>query len=223
MTVADPAARSLADLAYEQLKADIISGRLEPDQLVTEAGLAVSRGFGRTPIREALVRLGRERLVRVLPRRGYLVAALDVLDILNLYSVRLLLEPEAARLAAGRVSPEEMTRLEAASSHGYRRSDPTSVGGYVAANSEFHVAIAKASGNRRLAEMVSSLMQELERVFQVGLRLENRTDVIPHDHAALVEALLNGNGEAAAAIARQEILASQDMVVGMLLRLAQRA
>lgn len=95
-----------------------------PDRLVTGAELSEAYELGRTPVREALSRLARERLIRILPRRGYLVVPIDVHDVLNMYAVRLLLESEAARLAAGHVNAEQLQRLDAVCRAGYDPNAP---------------------------------------------------------------------------------------------------
>lgn len=98
---------SLTDRAYRQLEELIVTLRLAPGEVLSEATLSKQLGIGRTPIREALQRLAREGLVVILPRRGILVAEINVRSQLELLKVRRELERLMARLCALRTNPAE--------------------------------------------------------------------------------------------------------------------
>lgn len=95
---------TLTDQAYRAIEEEIVTLALAPDELISEASLSSRLGIGRTPIREALQRLARERLVRILPRRGIVVAAVNVQEQLRLLEVRRELERFIARSAARRAT-----------------------------------------------------------------------------------------------------------------------
>ena len=94
--------QSLSDRAYYAIRELIVTLELAPGSVVNERDLMERLGVGRTPVREALRDLARERLVDVFPRRGMFVSGVDVGDIAGLSEVRLELEGKAARLAAER-------------------------------------------------------------------------------------------------------------------------
>lgn len=98
---------SLTERAYKQLEEMITTLQLAPGAVVSEATLSKRLGIGRTPIREALQRLAREKLVMVLPRRGIVVAEVNVRTQLRLIELRREVERLLARLAARRASDEE--------------------------------------------------------------------------------------------------------------------
>src|ERR1044072_1469456 len=98
-------ARSLSDQAYYRIREMIVTLELPPGSLLSERELMERLRLGRTPVREALRALARERLVEVYPRRGMFVSSVDVRDLAGLSEVRSTLEPRAARLAAER-APE---------------------------------------------------------------------------------------------------------------------
>ena len=98
------AARSLADQAYYRIRELIVSLELPPGSPISERELMERLGLGRTPVREALRALARERLVEVYPRRGMFVSGVDVGDLAGLSEVRAALESHAARLAAERAN-----------------------------------------------------------------------------------------------------------------------
>jgi len=106
-------ARSLADQAYYRIRELIVTLELPPGSLVNERELMEQLGLGRTPVREALRALARERLVDVYPRRGMFVSPVDVGDLAGLSEVRLTLESHAARLAAERATDAERTETDA--------------------------------------------------------------------------------------------------------------
>lgn len=91
---------SQSEVAYRILKEKIVNLELPPASLLNEAELMAELDLGRTPIREALQRLALENLVVILPRRGTIVADLNLSDLQKIFEVRLELEVYAARLAA---------------------------------------------------------------------------------------------------------------------------
>ena len=100
-------ARSLADRAYYRIRELIVSLELAPGSLISERELMERFEVGRTPVREALRALARERLVEVYPRRGMFVSGIDVGDLAGLSEVRAVLESNAAGLAAVRATDED--------------------------------------------------------------------------------------------------------------------
>jgi DNA-binding GntR family transcriptional regulator len=102
---------SLTDRAYRHLEEMIITVQLPPGSAVSETALSQRLGIGRTPIREALHRLARERLVTILPRRGIIVSEINVRSQLRLLEVRREVERLVAKSAARRATPEERERF----------------------------------------------------------------------------------------------------------------
>ena len=166
-----PKSKTKTDKAYQDIKKAIILGQLEAAKIFSIAELSESFGVGRTPIREALVILTSEGLIEPLPKFGYQIKSISVHDMVEIFHLRNILEVEAAGLAAERITDddirllEENNRLEKElvislqsenSSHSYQD-------GY-ALNLDFHLIIARASGNQRLAAMVDKLQNESELV-----------------------------------------------------------
>ena len=102
---------SLTDRAYGDLEEMIVTLKLAPGSAVSEAALSQRLGIGRTPIREALQRLARERLVTILPRRGIIVSEINVKSQLRLLELRREVERLVARSAARRATREERARF----------------------------------------------------------------------------------------------------------------
>ena len=98
--------KTLADQAYKQIEEAIVTLQLAPGSIVSETELVELIGIGRTPTREAIQRLARDRLIRVLPKRGLLVAPLDLMGQMKLLEVRRQVEGLIIRLATKRASDE---------------------------------------------------------------------------------------------------------------------
>src|ERR1044071_2934301 len=92
----------LGDKAYKRLKSMIYDGRLQPGQRLVERDLSRTLAVSRIPLREGLIRLESEGLVRSVPNSATYVEDFSVTDVLEMYSMRLVLEPLAARLATSR-------------------------------------------------------------------------------------------------------------------------
>ncbi len=107
-----PDEQSLSDRAYYAIRELIVTLELAPGSVVSERELMEQLGLGRTPVREALRDLAREQLVEVFPRRGIFVSGVDVGDIAGLSEVRLVLECQAARLAAERSNDTDRAETE---------------------------------------------------------------------------------------------------------------
>lgn len=208
-----PAGRGLTDAAYHLLKRQIVECALPPGAEVTERSLMERYGFGKAPLRAALVRLAHEGLVRARARRGYLVAPVTVQDVQDIFALRLLLEPAAARQAAGKVDRRLLARLDALCRAGYTPGHRESETRFLEVNRQFHVAIADAAGNRRLAAVLAQLLEEMERIFHLGLQVRDRSDEMAHEHEALLDALARGDADAAERATIEQIEAARRMVM----------
>jgi len=204
--------------AYAAIKRDIVRCELKPGDLETETGLAGRYGVGRAAVRSALNRLFQEGLVQPMPRQGYRITPITLKTVRDLFAVRVLLEPHAARLAAAQAGPSELERLaELCDAARYQLGDSASAEEFLRLNTAFHVGIARASGNERLAGIIASLLDEMERLFHLGLMLRDRNDEMYHEHHDLVDALTACDGERAARVVVEQIEAARTMVTDALL------
>ena len=204
--------------AYIEIKGRILDLRMPPGSEFTEGELVADLGLSKTPIREALARLRQENLVQAIPRSGYRVSPVTVKDARDLMGLRLLLEGEAASLAA--TSGTDLARLkelQGLCDTSYDPGDRDSIVNFLAANHDLHVAIARLSGNRHLAEMLEQVLEQLQRVMHLGLTLTSRADEIVHEHRDLVDAILSGDGEQAREAAAVQARRAQQMVITALL------
>lgn len=200
--------------AYRDIKRQIISLELPPGASFSESELATRLSRGKTPIREALLRLQRDGLVKAIPRSGYQVTALTLKEAQDLFAVRSLLEAEAARLATNsRSDSEQLHKLERLCRSSYDPTDALSIDRFNRANTEFHKGVARMSNNLVLEDMLGQILDRLERVFNAGLRLQSRADTIVHEHEELLDKIAAGDADAAAHVAKAQANASEQMVL----------
>ena len=207
----------LTDRAYERIRHDIILCAIAPGAEISEAQLCTQYKLGKAPVRMALNRLAHDGLVRAIPRRGYMVAPVTVRDIHDVFELRLMLEPVAARMAAGKVDAQHLQALDEVCRAGYQPGDQKSTSRFLDANKAFHVAIAQATGNARLAGAIEQLLDEMTRLLHLGLGLRNRSQEMQQEHRALVKALSRGDGGTAERICREQIEAARSMVLSAIL------
>jgi DNA-binding GntR family transcriptional regulator len=136
----------------EELREAILAGSLPPGARLRAEPLAERLRTSRTPVREAPILLAREGLVDLEPRRGAIVRAFDAADLADLYDVRALIEPHAARRAATRIAAAQLERLAAICDEAEARgaADDAAVEDQVALNEEFHRIVLDAAGSPRL-------------------------------------------------------------------------
>ena len=210
--------RLLSEIAYEKIKEAIIVNELAPGQEVSESQLAERFAMGKAPLRRALASLTQEGLVQPQSRRGYIIEPLTMKDIHDIWAVRLLLETEAARLAAGNVNEQYLKRLDRLCKKGYIHGNRATQRAYLSANREFHLAICRSSGNARLAKMVEQLIDHMSRMLFLGIIVAQSADHWEHGHSELVIALVNGDGEKAAAITKEHLESSRESVLNAVMK-----
>lgn len=207
----------LTDRAYERIRRDIISCAIAPGSEVSEAQLCSQYKLGKAGVRVALTKLSHDGLVRAIPRRGYRVVPVTLQDIQDVFELRLMLEPRAARMAAGKVNSQQLRGYDEICRAGYEPGDARSTGRFLEANKAFHVAIAQATGNARLAAAIEHLLDEMTRLLHLGLGLRKGPQETLHEHKSLVKALARADGETAERICREQIEASRNMVLSAIL------
>jgi DNA-binding GntR family transcriptional regulator len=208
---------SLAEEAYQAIRHDIVRCTLAPGTAVTRAQLADHYHAGQAAVREALSRLYQEQLVQVLPREGYLIAPITLKQVYDVLDTRLIIEPAAARLSAGRVDASHLRYLHQQCRLPDRVQDREALRRFVEANTAFHVAIARATGNERLAEIVASMLDSMERFMYASYLLQPRSEAMEPERVSLTEALIAGDGEVAERLMREDITFAREFLLNALL------
>lgn len=203
-----------SDEAFALLKSEIVACRLAPGSNFSEASLSLQFGLAKAAARAALTRLAELGLVLPVARHGYIVAPITVQSIRDLFEVRLMTEPKAAALAAGRVNTTELRQLNRAPQ--LARSSEEQIA-FVAANRDFHRAIAAATGNARLYNLLETLADETERLVHLGLfgpgSDEGDRSAADEGHDALIAALEATDANAAERAAISHIEHARSIVM----------
>lgn len=202
---ASEAGLSLTDRAYRDLEEMIVTLTLPPGSAVSETALSQSLGIGRTPIREALQRLARERLVTILPRRGIIVSEINVKSQLRLLEVRREVERLVAKSAARRASAEERARFLDLAREFEKSAKTNDDITFMRVDREFNEFSVMAARNE-FAAGAMSLMHSLSRRFwYIHYKQAADMPVIAKLHADIARAIGAGD-EAAAGKAMDKLL-----------------
>jgi DNA-binding GntR family transcriptional regulator len=178
-----------AESAYLQIKDAILSLQYRPGQKLSEVRLAGQLGVGRSPIRTALARLAGEGWVRVLPQSGTFVSELGVQDVQELAEIRLLLEPYAARAAAKRLAGEELEGLRVRAEALKRRGVKGRFRELTDLDDRIHFAIHRAAGNRRIADILRNLHDQIHWVRVSTATLPGRVEESMREMDEILRAL----------------------------------
>jgi DNA-binding GntR family transcriptional regulator len=200
--------QSVVDHVYASLRERILAGDLRRGTRLRQASLAEELGVSRTPLREALRRLATEGLVEFSPNRGATVSELDFGDMSHAWAARVALEPGAARLAAERRDPQAIARLRRAVEL-QRRALHDREPSY-AANREFHLALAAASGNPHLTRFAEMLWVPRIGVPIYEAQAVERSDGVAawaDEHERITDAIAAGDAGLAEHLTRTHIAA----------------
>jgi DNA-binding GntR family transcriptional regulator len=206
MTLSQPiAAQTLADHAFDKLVSAIVRGELKPGARISEVTVAQQLGISRGPLREALSRL-EGKLVARTARVGVRVIALSREDLAEHFIMREALEGMACRLAATAMSDAELASLRALlDTHRARTGNKR---GYYqrGADDDFHLRIARGSGNRKLAAYLCDELYQPIRIYRFQSSLtRGRAQAAFAEHGEILAALDARDPDRAEAAMRRHI------------------
>jgi DNA-binding GntR family transcriptional regulator len=201
-----PQFRPLRRDAYEALREAILLRRLQPGQRIVEAEIARQMGISRGPIREAVRQLEQEELVEYHPRRGVVVARLTREAVQDTYAVRAELDGFAARLAASRLTDEQLAQLDGLIATMRREAGEGHNERLLNTDVEFHRCIYLVAGNKVLLRAWNSLGPHAWTLFSgIQLRGYSLSDLAER-HLPIVDALRTRDPVAAERTAREHTL-----------------
>ncbi|HEX4746261.1 MAG TPA: GntR family transcriptional regulator [Gaiellaceae bacterium] len=198
-------ATSLSDQAYFRIRELIVTLELAPGSVVSERELMERLGLGRTPIREALRALARERLVEVYPRRGMFVSGVDVRDLAGLSEVRLMLEPRAARLAAERATAVDHAQFEQLLAELDEVGDELDERALIDLDQRIHRQLYHATQNPFLEETLNEYYVLTLRIWFLALDRVARLESAVQEHRELLEAVRGRDGDRAEEAMRRHV------------------
>ncbi len=194
--------------AYDQLKTDILFGELQPGFQAPEPEIAARLKMSRTPVREALIRLETEGLVELIPRRGAKVLSISAQDLIDAMEILSALEPLAVVTAMRcGLTEEACSELNEALDDATRALEDNDLLEWAVCDDRFHRLLSKLS-NRRLEREIGLHLDQLHRAIRVLIRLNGAPIDQPGDHRDLLAAMLAGECDKAAELARSHRLSA---------------
>ena len=191
MAMLDVPDKRLADLAYEQMLETILSGEVAAGSLLNERKVAASLDMSRTPVRDAMLRLEHDGLLVRQGIRGLQVRELRVEDFLDALQVRMLLEPEAAGIAARRMVPDTLDeveeRLKVVLASAGRDSSLVDREEVRTVDNLLHGRIADAVGNEQLSRIIRNLRRQTQ-IFDLKSMPERLEDTCA-EHLAILRCI----------------------------------
>ena len=204
MTENDRANR-LSEQAYRQIKRMIITLELPPGSFVNEKELIDRLDLGRTPIREALLRLSLEQLVTIIPRRGIAVSTSALSDLQHLYELRLSIETLAIRLASRRGTSKHWREMEDALNQVRPESSQNDNETMIAVDEQCHQIIYRACGNPFLKNTASTLYAASLRLWYYCISEIGAMRQAVMEHEQMLQALRAGDEDQAASLMENHI------------------
>ena len=205
----------LRDNIYGALRSEILDCRMAPGEELREQELAARFDVSRAPVREALLRLERERLVTVQARQGYRVASVSLTDAADLLQLRCVLEAACVAAVADDAPDDILRGLD-------RLRTFDAAGDFIAYNRAFHTGLADASCNRRMAEATRAVIDGAERLVRVSLgNLRGRDPAqLAAEHGLVLDAVQRRDARGAARLVRDHISKAERRVLSALARSA---
>lgn len=196
-------ARSLAEVACDEIRKAIREGRVATGAHLTEVDLASWLGMSRTPIREAMRRLQSEGLLLNQPFRGALVMRLDADDMRQMFAVRELLEPAAAAACAASAGPAEIAALRVIlDQEAVQLDNPAAL---IPLNRQFHDIILESARNQFLSKAIAGVYSLIPLLGDSNLLNGPHAREAHAQHRAIVDAIERHDAARAEAVAREHV------------------
>jgi DNA-binding GntR family transcriptional regulator len=203
---------NISDSLAVEIRNMIVDGRLPAGERINEVHLAKEVGVSRTPLREALAGLAHEGALRSVPRIGYFVRPLTVEEFEQIYPMRVLLDPEALRLA-GLPSKEQLAKLRELNE---RIAAAGNADEAIELDDEWHLELIAGCPNEVLVGLVQQFIQRTRRYEIAYMREQKNVSTAAAVHRSIVAALRRRDLEGACAALKKNLQAGSDPIVAWL-------
>ena len=204
---------SLADQVFEHLETDILSGKYQRGDLLTENRLCEILGVSRTPIREALRRLQQEHLI-VETGKGSLVLGITEEDLRDIYIIREAIEAKAARMATISASEEDINELKSAVElQEFYLTKQNSEQMRIMDN-RFHEILYKISGSHVFYNTLLPLHKKVQKYRKVSLQSQSRANESVAEHREILNAIINRDADAAERLTATHVKNAYNHIAG---------
>lgn len=186
---------SLEEKVYKTLEDQILSQKLTAGEAVTELKLSAELGVSRTPVREALQRLDREGLIKLIPNKGAFVIGISEKDLIDIYMIRMRLEGLAARITAEKADDSTVRHLRENTELTEFFISKGNVERVKDLDSDFHDIIYRACESRMLCKTLSELHRYIASYRKLSLTVEGRIEKSFEEHKQICDAIENKDME----------------------------
>lgn len=198
----------LSSFAYEEIKSMILENKLKPGQFISEAQLQDMLGLGRTPVREALLRLSAGELITIHPRKGIEISKISPKSIRDIFEIRSLFEPIILQASYQKLNREQLLQFRQRFQQ-YQDMENLNLHQSLelaALDNEFHLAIVSPLGNRYVNQLMNTFVDKLTMIRStVSAHMEKRFSTSNLEHIAIIDALLSGDIDTACTKLKQHI------------------
>ena len=209
-------ASTLSEKVYSAFKRDIIYGILQPGEALSEKELARRYKASRTPVREAAVRLQNDRLLRIVPNRGYFVGQITLQVLSDTYEFRSAVECAAAELAATKgASADALKQLRSLAKTPCVPGNKKSCIRFIEADTAFHLGIALLARNQLLAQSVRDARSQMERIMLAAIDIHYFGELPIREHLDILSAIEDRDASRARELMHNHIMQSKEKVLGL--------
>ncbi len=205
--------KPLGEVVFEYLRNAILNGTLKPGERLMEINLAEQLGVSRTPVREAIRKLEKEKFVEMIPRKGAYVANLTARDILEVLEIRIVLEGFASKLAAERMTEKDVLELEEILEKFNQALEVLNRPEMIRSDNEFHNKIYSAAKNNKLVEIVKELHDQFQRFRLIFFNEYDDYNDLQVWHQNILEAIKNRDGNRAKECAEYHVRSIRESVI----------
>lgn len=205
---------SLKDLAYLEIKKQLLSGGMRRESVYSANQFAEILGISRTPAREALLQLASEGHLVAVEGRGFRIKNYSDKEIRDFFEARRLVETYVVERVAGNLAPEQLSELD----ENLRRMNDLARRGeldaFLETDKEFHTGLVRRYDNLLLESLMDRIRSHIAIFGLAAISHEGRIQEVLREHHAVIHALHEGNKEAAAAAMREHLLTTEKYVLG---------
>lgn len=196
---------TLESRVFDRLEDDILNGKYQEGEAVTEQRISDELGVSRTPVREAFHKLEKEGLLKLVPNKGAVVIGVSVEDLIDIYKIRIRLEGLATRMAAANIKDadrERLTEIVELTDFYISKNDTEKIKNL---DSNFHDIIYSASGSRMIYKTLSDLHKNIKRYRKMSLNVPKRLPKSIEEHKKILQAIIMGDCDAADKLASAHV------------------
>jgi DNA-binding GntR family transcriptional regulator len=202
--------------AYKIIKKKILSCKYLPNSFLNEEMLEEELNMSRTPIRDALGRLEQEHLVKIRPKKGFVITGIKKEEIEKIYELRMLIEPYALKKYGCKIEKKVLREFETFCEKTYETSSPARI---FTNDDKLHRLFLKATGNQYLIYLYNNLYNQLNRLRVLsGYDKKSRLEESNNEHLAIIRFCLTGNWARAAKALETHLVRAKEAAYSLKLK-----